>query len=318
MHKRPGTLAVAILTRNEEKNLPQALASVAGWSHETFVLDSQSTDRTLDIALNFGCTIAANAFEDYAKQRNYALDHLPITSEWVLFLDADEWLPEPLKSEIVTLIAASPVENGFYVNRRLIWMGRWLRHGYYPSWILRLFRFKRGRCEDRTINEQICVEGSTGYLRNDLVHEDHKGVSEWIIKHNGYAAREALELVRTKGEAGYREVDAQFFAGQSLRKRWLRQNVWNRLPPLLRPCFYFFYRYLLAGGFLDGKAALIYHFLHALWYPMLIDIKYLELLSERTGSLSREALPADRTDFAGVLKSAGRSSTSPLGRSAHD
>lgn len=306
MNPRPGTVTVVILTCNEEENLPQALASVAGWSHETFVLDSLSTDGTLDIARKSSCVIAENRFEDYAKQRNYALDHLPITSEWVLFLDADEWMPDPLKNEISALIATSPVENGFYVNRRLIWMGRWIRHGYYPSWILRLFRFRRGRCEDRAVNEQIFVEGSTSRLQNDFVHEDHKGVGEWIVKHNGYAAREALELVRTNREASYREVDAKLFAAQSLRKRWLRQNVWNRLPPLLRPCFYFFYRYFLAGGFIDGKAALIYHFLHALWYPMLIDIKYLELLASRTAALSQAALPAEPADVAGLLKSATR------------
>jgi glycosyltransferase involved in cell wall biosynthesis len=306
MHPRPGTLAVVVLTYNEEQNLPYALASLAGWSHETFVLDSLSTDGTLDIARKSGCVIAENRFEDYAKQRNYALDHLPITSEWVLFLDADEWLPEPLKREISALIIASPAENGFFVNRRLIWMGRWIRHGYYPSWILRLFRYQKGRSDDRAVNEQIFVEGSTGHLRNDFVHEDHKGVSEWITKHNRYAAGEAFELMRTKRAVGYREVEAELFGPQSLRKRWLRRYVWNRLPPLFRPCSYFFYRYILAGGFMDGKAAFVYHFLHALWYPMLIDIKYLELLAGRTSAASQAALPAERASITGVLKSARR------------
>jgi glycosyltransferase involved in cell wall biosynthesis len=274
---RQGTLAVIILTYNEEENLPQALASVAGWCHETFVLDSLSTDRTLDIARKSRCTIAENRFDNYARQRNYALDHLPITSEWVLFLDADEWLPNAIKLEISALIASSPVENGFYINRRLMWMGRWIRRGYYPSWILRLFRHGKGRCEDRAVNEQIIVNGATSYLRNDFVHEDKKGVTDWIAKHNGYATREARELMQRAPEPGYREIDARFFGAQSLRKRWLRQNVWNRMPPLLRPFPYFFYRYFLTGGFLDGNAAFVYHFLHALWYPLLIDVKYLEM-----------------------------------------
>ena len=121
--KPPGTLAVVILTYNEEANITQALDSVAGWANELFILDSLSTDRTLDIARPYGCHIAQNKFEDYAKQRNHALDHLPITSEWVLFLDADEWLPVGIKQEISALIAASPKENGFFVNWRLIWMG---------------------------------------------------------------------------------------------------------------------------------------------------------------------------------------------------
>lgn len=275
--KPPGTLAVVILTYNEEANITQALDSVAGWANELFILDSLSTDRTLDIARPYGCHIAQNKFEDYAKQRNHALDHLPITSEWVLFLDADEWLPVGIKQEISALIAASPKENGFFVNWRLIWMGRWIRRGYYPTPILRLFRYGKAHCEDRSVNEHLIVEGATGQLRNDLMHEDRKGVTEWIAKHNGYATREAQELLNARSAPDYKEIDARLFGTQAQRKRWLRYKIWNRMPPLIRPFFYFFYRYVLVGGFLDGKAAFIYHFLQGLWYPMLIDIMYLEM-----------------------------------------
>lgn len=131
-----GTLAVIIMTYNEEANISQALDSVSGWANEIFILDSLSTDQTLNIAGKYGCHIAQNKFENYAKQRNHALDHLPITSEWVLFLDADEWVPDGLKQEISDLVVASPEENGFYLSWRLIWMGRWIKRGYYPTWIL--------------------------------------------------------------------------------------------------------------------------------------------------------------------------------------
>ncbi|MHB8159800.1 MAG: glycosyltransferase family 2 protein [Thermoleophilia bacterium] len=270
-------MAVIILTYNEEVNIAQALESIAGWANEIFILDSQSTDRTLEIARQYGCHIAQNKFENYAKQRNYALGHLPIRSEWVLFLDADEWLPEALKQEISTLITTLPEENGFYINRRLIWMGRWIHHGYYPSWILRLFRYGKGRCEDRTVNEHLIVDGRTGQLRNYFMHEDRKGMTDWIAKHNAYATREAQELFNTRVTPDYQEIDARLSGTQAQRKRWLRYKVWNRMPPLMRPFFYFFYRYILAGGFLDGKTAFVYHFLQALWYPLLIDMKYLEL-----------------------------------------
>lgn len=273
----PGTIAVIIITYNEEANIAQALDSVASWANEIFILDSLSTDRTLEIARQYGCHITQNKFENYAKQRNYALDHLPIRSEWVLFLDADEWLPDALKQEISTLIAISPEENGFYINRRLIWMGRWIRRGYYPSWILRLFRNGKARCEDRTVNEHLIVDGKTGQLRNDFMHEDRKGVTDWIVKHNGYATREAQELLNTHSAPGYKEIDVRLFGTQAQRKRWLRHKIWNRMPPLIRPLFYFFYRYVLRGGFLDGREAFIYHFLQGLWFPMLIDVKYLEL-----------------------------------------
>lgn len=272
-----GTLAVVILTYNEELNIGQALGSVAGWADNLFILDSGSTDRTLEIARGYGCQIAQNAFEDYSKQRNHALERLPIRNEWVLFLDADEWLPEAIKREISTLIKSDPVEDGFYLNRRLLWMGRWIRRGYYPSRILRLFRHGKGRCEERAVNEHLIVNGPVGQLANDFMHEDRKGVADWIAKHNGYAAREARELISVREESGERGINARLFGAQAERKRWLRHRVWNRLPPLIRPFIYFFYRYVLVGGFLDGKPAFIYHFLHALWYPMLIDVKYLEL-----------------------------------------
>lgn len=280
----PATPAVVILTHNEEANITQALASVVGWADEIHILDSLSTDRTVEIARQYGAHISQNTFENYAKQRNHALEHLSIRSEWVLFLDADEWLPDALKQEISTLIAMSPEENGFYIKRRLIWMGRWIRRGYYPTWILRLFRYGKGRCEDRAVNEHLIVEGAMGHLHNDFVHEDRKGVTDWIAKHNGYATREAQELLNTRSVPGYQEIDARLFGTQAQRKRWLRQKVWNRLPPLIRPFCYFFYRYILRAAFLDGKEAFVYHFLQGLWFPLLIDIKYLELKARQVGS----------------------------------
>jgi len=274
---QPKTLSVIILTRNEEANIAQALDSLAGWAGEIHVLDSFSSDRTLEIASRYGCRIAQHRFEDYAKQRNYALKHLPIQAEWVLFLDADEWLPEALKQEIALLVGGNPRENGFHLNMRMIWMGRWIRRGYYPTRLLRLFRYGKARCEDRAVNEHLIVEGETGVLRNDFIHEDRKGIGPWIAKHNDYAAREARELLVSRSASPVREIDARLLGSQAQRKRWLRHNLWVRLPPLVRPFFYFFYRYVLLGGFLEGRPAFIFHFLQALWYPMLIDIKYLEL-----------------------------------------
>jgi glycosyltransferase involved in cell wall biosynthesis len=251
-----------------------------------FVLDSSSTDATVDIARRLGCHTTQHRFENYATQRNFALDTLPITSEWVLFLDADEWLPDPIKHEISTLMARNPIENGFYLNRRLIWMGQWIRRGYYPSWILRLFRHGEGRCEDRAVNEHIIVRGAIGRLSHDFMHEDRKDITDWIAKHNAYATLEAVELFKRPLVAGHQEIDARLFGAQSQRKRWLRAKVWNRLPPLVRPFAYFLYRYVLAGGLFDGTAAFMYHFLQGLWFPMLVDIKYLELKQRRRAAVS--------------------------------
>lgn len=268
-------LSVIILTYNEEANIAQALDSVCGWAEKVFILDSFSTDQTVKIAEKYHCAIFRNPFENYAKQRNYALEKLPINTEWVMFLDADEWIPDDLKNEIASVIASDPQENGFFIKFRLIWMNHWIRRGYYPTWLLRLFRYGKGRCETRSLNEHCFVEGKKGYLQHDLMHQDRKSVHEWIDKHNRYAVKEAQELIHAELQPFPK--NARLFGTQAERKKWLRYHIWNKLPPLIRPFFYFFYRYMLKGGFMDGKAAFIYHFLQGLWFPFLIDVKYLEL-----------------------------------------
>jgi glycosyltransferase involved in cell wall biosynthesis len=292
-------IAVVILTLNEEANLPQALGSVFGWADEIFVLDSFSTDRTIEIAKSYGCRVFQNPFENYAKQRNHAITDLPIQAEWIFFLDADEWITDELKQEITERLAKNPVENGFLIKRRLIWMGKWVRRGYYPTWILRLFRRTRGRCEERAVNEHLIVDGKVGYLKNDFIHEDRKGIDHWIAKHNRYAVREALELINREKATHQEEIQARLFSSQAQRKRWLRNRVWNRLPPLIRPFFYFFYRYLLRGGFLDGRAAFVYHFMQALWFQLLIDIKYLEI-KQRLTAPSHDDLRGKKDDQCAV------------------
>ena len=269
-------VAVIILTYNEERNIAHALRSVCGWARQVFVFDSFSSDGTLEIVRSFpGCVVAQHRFEDYGKQRNAALDELPIEAEWVLFLDADEYLSDDLKDEIRARLAASPRENGFHVKRRFMWMGAWVRRGYYPAWILRLFRRQYGRCEQRAVNEHIIVSGPTGYLDSDLIHEDHNGIDRWIEKHLLYATREAEASFRRA--AGEGELDARLFGTQAQRKRWLRFRAWERLPPLVRPVVYFTYRYALRGGFLDGRAALSFHLLQALWFQTVVDLKYMEM-----------------------------------------
>ena len=240
------------------------------------VLDSFSTDRTVEIARQFGCEAYQHLFEDYARQRNHALT-LPIRNEWVLFLDADEWLPEDLKREIAEVIARNPPENGFYIKRRFIWMGRWIRRGYYPTWILRLFRLGRGRCEERGVNEHMIVEPPVGRLEHDFIHEDRKGLDDWIAKHVRYARREAEELLKRERGVSQQQIGARLLGTQIERKRWLRRYLWERLPPLVRPWLYFVYPYLIRGGFLDGRDAYVYHFLQALCFPTALDVFWLDM-----------------------------------------
>lgn len=291
-------VAVIILTYNEEANITQALNSVCGWARQVFLVDSLSGDATAEIARKFDCRVFQNPFEGYATQRNWALDELPIEAEWAFFLDADEWLTQELKDEITRVIASNPPENGFFGKFRFMWMGAWVRRGYYRTWILRLFRRSKARCEHRSCNEHLVIEGEVGFLKADFVHEDRRGISDWIAKHNRYATLEAIELLNAENYA--HDIPPRFWrASQVERKRWLRYRVWNRMPPLLRPILYFVYRSVLCGGFLDGPRALIYHFLQALWYPLLIDVKYLEL---RTASRSNRGDHSASEQAVGVGK----------------
>jgi glycosyltransferase involved in cell wall biosynthesis len=267
-------VTVVVLTYNEETNLPQCLSSLKGFAKHIYVVDSLSKDRTAAIAAEYGADVFPHPFENYADQRNWALRELPYDTEWVMFLDADEWLLPELKEEIGRMIARRPEENGFYIKRRLIFMGKWIRRGYYPSWILRLFRAGKAQCEERTVNEHLIVDGRAGYLQADFIHEDRKGFMDWVTKHLRYAQLEADELSRTR--RADEEIDARFFGTQAQRKRWVRHKIWNRLPAVFRPFLYFGYRYLVRGGFLDGRAGFIYHFMQGLWFLLLIDVLHLE------------------------------------------
>lgn len=272
-------LTVIILTFNEEVNIKQSVSNVIGWARDVFILDSGSTDKTIEVAKKLGAKVFYRKFDTYAKQRNYAIKELSIETDWILFLDADEYLTEELKKEIEDVLPNTD-KDGFYLKRRFYFMGRWIKYGgYYPTKILRLFKKDKGRV-DRDINEQFIIKGKVGELKNDFIDENHKGISDWIEKHNRYSTFEAQELINFEKRKKNQEKDemAKFFGTQVERKRWIREYIWNPLlPPLVRPFIYYIYRYLFRLGFLDGKEGFMYHFLHGLWFYFLIDVKYLEM-----------------------------------------
>ncbi|WP_353661134.1 glycosyltransferase family 2 protein [Hydrogenimonas sp. SS33] len=284
-------LTVVILTLNEEKNLPFALENVIGWAKNVYVLDSGSTDKTVEIAEEMGARVFYRKFDTYARQRNYAIKELPIDTEWMMFLDADEYILPELKQEIAEKLAEHPKENGFYLRRRFYFMGRWIRHGgYYPVKLLRLFRREKAEVV-RDINEQIVVEGETATLRHDFADENRKGIYDWIEKHNRYSSFEAQELLNYDKRRSEREKDdyAKLFGTQPQRKRWIKENIRNRfVPPLARPFVYFSYRYFLKLGFLDGKEGFIYFMMHAFIMGLATNVKYLELKREEEASQSRK------------------------------
>ena len=275
-------LAVIVLTFNGEPDLEASLASVAGFADEIFVLDSFSTDRTLEIARRFTDRIYQHRFEGFAAQRNFALQSLPLTHDWTLFLDQDERLTPELRDEIAGVVQDRMSEvQGFYINRRFIFLGRWLRHGgYYPGRILRLFRRSRGRVVDAGLREYVVVNGVVDVLRHDMIHDSVRDLASWTAKHNQYSDVEARELIFGTGRRNL-DMAAQDGSLERGRTLWVRRQIWDRLPLLIRAGFLFVYRYVLRLGLLDGVPGFIYCVLHDLWYPFLIDAKCRELRQRR-------------------------------------
>jgi len=267
-------LTVVILTWQEEANIYYSVSNVVRWAADVFILDSGSTDKTCQMAESLGARVFFRKFDNYAAQRNYAIQDLPIQTDWILFLDADEYLSEELKTEIAGIFKDGSVykADGYYMKRRFYFLDKWIKYGgYYPTWILRLFQKQKAKYE-RAVNEHITLDGNIAYLKNYFVDHNRKGVNDWLDKHNRYATLEALQFGRN-----YDNISS-FWGPQAERKQWIRQNIWNKLlPPLCRPFLYFIYRYFVRFGFLDGRVGFIFHFMHGLVYPFLIDVKYLEM-----------------------------------------
>jgi len=266
---RDKLLSVVILTRNEERNLPFALRSLSSLPVEVFVVDSGSTDATAQIAADAGVRVIAHPWQTYAKQLNWAIETLPITTPWTMRLDADERLTPELVEEIGAALENAPKNvAAFEMRRRVYFWGRWIRHGgYYPIWLVRVWRTGKGHCEDLWMDEHMLVTGGeTRQLRGDIIDENHKGLGFWIAKHNDYADREVKDILEKRSAAPN-------LRGQAGRKRKLKIWIYGNSPVFLRAFLYWAYRYFVRLGILDGLAGLVFHFLQGFWYRLLIDAK---------------------------------------------
>jgi glycosyltransferase involved in cell wall biosynthesis len=274
------SVTVIVLTFNEERNLPACLASVAPWAHRIVVVDSGSTDTTVDIAKRFGADITVHPFETHARQWMFALQSTGVSTEWVLALDADQRVSPGLRQAITAFAEGGEAGiEGIYVRRRQIFRGRWIRYGGYGGkYLLKMFRPGAVRVDaGDLVDHHFRVDGRTTRLRGDLVEDNlnEADISVWIAKHNRYAALQAREEV---SGARPRPLPGGPWRSASPDARTDRlKAVWRRLPLYVRPFAYFVYRYVLRLGFLDGKEGFIFHFLHAYWYRLLVDIKIDEL-----------------------------------------
>jgi glycosyltransferase involved in cell wall biosynthesis len=283
-------LSVVVLTKDEAANLPDLLASLRGLACRIFVVDSGSRDATVAIAEAAGCTVVSHPFENYAAQRNWAFDQLPLDTPWVLSLDADERLTPELKHEIAAVVAADdPAFAGWMLRKQTWFMGRWLRHGgQYPSWHLRLARTGRVRCEDRLYDQHFVVDGPVGRLENDYIDILTDSLTSWTERHNRWASLEAAELLAAQSNM---QVQPRWSGSPIERKRFLRTKVYKSFPLFLRPFLLFLFDYLIRGGFLDGKPGLIFHVLQRFWFRFLVDSKIYEMRQkERRG----QGTPAEK------------------------
>ncbi|HEV2916058.1 MAG TPA: glycosyltransferase family 2 protein [Pyrinomonadaceae bacterium] len=274
-------LSVIILTYNEEANLPDCIESLKGLDCELFVVDSGSTDATRSIALSGGAKIFEHPFDNYSVQRNWALRCLPIQSAWVLNLDADERLTPELVTEINETISRARADtDGYLLRKRTTFMGRWIKHGgHYPSYHLRLFRHGRGRCEDRLYDQHFLVDGEIETLKHDYLDVLTPDISIWTLRHTRWAEAEAKQMIA--GGTAERRVRPDFLGNPIERRRWLRDGPYRSAPPFLRAFLYWFYRYFLRLGFLDGREGLIFHFLQGCWFRFLVDAKIYEFERRR-------------------------------------
>ena len=265
-------LAAIILTKDEERDLPRCLQSVQAIASEVYVVDSGSTDATREIAQRAGARFLSHPFTNHATQFNWALDNVPSEADWILRIDADERLSPQLQAELAHRLAAAPPDvAGFACPRLTRFLGRAIRWGdTYPVWLVRVWRRGAGRCEDTWMDEHIVLAGPVERLKGDLIHEIPKSLSEWTRKHDWYADRECKDILSAS-------ANSQPLTGQPGVRRALKHGVYLKLPLFARAFLYWFYRYFLKLGILDGKEGLIYHFLHAFWYRFLVDAKLLEI-----------------------------------------
>lgn len=274
------TLTVVILTRDEAVHIARAIGSVQAVADRIVVVDSGSTDKTADIARGLGAEVLVHLFTTQAQQFNWALDQLPKDTDWVLRLDADEIVTKSLEKEIKeNLGRLAPEFAGVHCSRRMNFLGKPVkRGGLFPIRLIRLFRFGRGRSEDRWMDEHILVDGPVAEFSGEIIDDNLKSLTWWIAKHNSYASREAVELLDLETEFLGRELSlTSTTSGQAGAKRWLKEKVYARLPGGLRAFVYFLYRYVFRLGFLDGREGAAFHVFQGLWYRYLVDTKLHEV-----------------------------------------
>jgi len=274
-------IAVVILTYNEERHIERCIQSIKKYSDNIYIIDSYSTDNTIQICKSLNVNILQNKFINQSKQFTWALDNINFKTEWTLRLDADEYLEDNLIIEIKNKLPNINKDIvGINLKRKHIFMDKWIKFGgRYPLILLRLWRTGHGYIEDRWMDEHIMVEGGkTITLKNNFCDHNLNNLSFFINKHDWYAGREVVDILldNLKIKNDKKKLSTKNTSFNVSLKRFFKESFYNKLPIGLGPLLYFLYRYIFLLGFLDGKVGLIYHFLQGFWYRFLVESKLVE------------------------------------------
>jgi glycosyltransferase involved in cell wall biosynthesis len=253
--------------------------SVRALASRILVVDSHSTDGTLELMRELGCEVVSHAFENYAAQRNWAQAYARLDAQaWVLHLDADEVASPELVASIRRALAA-PRADGYLLRRLTHFLGHPIRYGHMnPNWHLRLFRAGKGRCEDRLYDQHFVLDGDSEKL-DGLLHDLQLiSIERWTATHNRWSTAEAQEIVSAlREEAQGKQLGDALIGDPRMRRRWMKNKLYGKAPLLLRAFVLFLYSYFFRFGILDGRVGFIYHILHAFWFRFLVDAKIYEL-----------------------------------------
>lgn len=277
----PISISAVVLTHQEELNLQACLSSLEGWCGQIFVVDSGSTDQTVAIARQAGAQVFQHPFETHAKQWNWALKNLPFQGGWILALDADQRVSPELREEILKVLPGTPAEVvGYYLPRKQIFRGRWIRHGgYWTKHLLKLFRKGLAWADEKELVDfRFYVRGKTRCLKQPLAEENEKEkeIIFWLEKHLRFIELQAREEhLRRHEKLGWAMRPSLFGTPDQRILFWKR--LWYRMPLFVRPFLYFGYRYFLRLGILDGPQGTLFHFLQAFWFRWMVDVRLQEL-----------------------------------------
>ena len=272
-------LTVIILTKDEKKHIARCLECICKFASEIYVIDCFSTDGTQAIARKYGAKVVEHEWPgNQAEQFNWALNNLSINTEWIMRLDADEYLlPELIEELILKLPSIENDVNGIVFNRRHIFLDKWMKGGIYPVKMLRTFRRNHAVCEQRLMDEHIVLtDGKIVEFENDFCDHNLNNISWFCKKHVDYAIREAAEMLDIEYKLSESKNTGEGLSQQAFAKR-KKKHSYARKPLFWRSAAYFMYRYFLKGGWKDGKEGFIFTFIQGWWYRTLVDAKIFEI-----------------------------------------